>query len=42
VSIDLRGHGESDKPNEPYTIGAYADLAVGRIPSALCGGHRHG
>jgi len=25
VSVDLRGHGESDKPNEPYTIGAYAD-----------------
>jgi pimeloyl-ACP methyl ester carboxylesterase len=25
VSVDLRGHGESDKPNEPYPIGAYAD-----------------
>ncbi len=25
VSVDLRGHGESDKPNEPYLIGAYAD-----------------
>ena len=25
VSVDLRGHGESDKPHEPYPIGAYAD-----------------
>lgn len=25
VSVDLRGHGESDKPYEPYPIGAYAD-----------------
>ena len=25
VSVDLRGHGESDKPNGPYPIGAYAD-----------------
>ena len=25
VSVDLRGHGESDKPDEPYPIGAYAD-----------------
>src|SRR4029453_3833480 len=25
VSVDLRGHGGSDKPNEPYQIGAYAD-----------------
>ena len=25
VSVDLRGHGESDKPNEPYPIEAYAD-----------------
>ena len=25
VSVDLRGHGESDKPRGPYPIGAYAD-----------------
>ncbi len=25
VSIDLRGHGESDKPEGPYPIAAYAD-----------------
>jgi pimeloyl-ACP methyl ester carboxylesterase len=25
VSVDLRGHGESDKPHGPYPIGAYAD-----------------
>jgi pimeloyl-ACP methyl ester carboxylesterase len=25
VSLDLRGHGESDKPKEPYPIAAYAD-----------------
>jgi len=25
VSIDLRGHGESDKPQGPYPIAAYAD-----------------
>lgn len=25
VSVDLRGHGESDKPHEPYPIQAYAD-----------------
>ena len=25
VSVDLRGHGQSDKPNESYSIGAYAD-----------------
>ena len=25
VSVDLRGHGQSDKPDEPYPIGAYAD-----------------
>jgi pimeloyl-ACP methyl ester carboxylesterase len=25
VSVDLRGHGESDKPQEPYPIAAYAD-----------------
>src|SRR4029453_12384515 len=25
VSVDLRGHGESDKPDEPYPIGAYAE-----------------
>ncbi len=25
VSVDLRGHGESDKPQGPYAISAYAD-----------------
>jgi pimeloyl-ACP methyl ester carboxylesterase len=25
VSVDLRGHGESDKPPGPYPIAAYAD-----------------
>jgi pimeloyl-ACP methyl ester carboxylesterase len=25
VSVDLRGHGESDKPSGPYPIAAYAD-----------------
>ena len=25
VSVDLRGHGESDKPQGPYPIAAYAD-----------------
>jgi pimeloyl-ACP methyl ester carboxylesterase len=25
VSVDLRGHGESDKPSGPYSIGVYAD-----------------
>jgi len=25
VSLDLRGHGESDKPHADYTIGAFAD-----------------
>lgn len=32
VSVDLRGHGESDKPNEAYSIEAYADGT--RPPSA--------
>ena len=25
VAVDLRGHGESDKPRQPYTIGAFSD-----------------
>ena len=25
VSVDLRGHGQSDKPDQPYTIGGFAD-----------------
>ena len=25
VSVDLRGHGQSDEPLEPYSIDAYAD-----------------
>ena len=25
VSVDLRGHGESDAPEQPYTIAAFAD-----------------
>ena len=25
VALDLRGHGESDKPQGPYPIGAYVD-----------------
>jgi pimeloyl-ACP methyl ester carboxylesterase len=28
VSVDLRGHGESDKPQGPYPIAAYADDLV--------------
>ena len=39
VSVDLRGHGESDKPEGPYPIAAYADdvahiidhLGLGRV-----------
>jgi pimeloyl-ACP methyl ester carboxylesterase len=39
VSVDLRGHGESDKPQGPYPIAAYADdlayvigqLALGKV-----------
>ena len=39
VSVDLRGHGESDKPHGPYPIGSYADdiayvidqLALGKV-----------
>jgi pimeloyl-ACP methyl ester carboxylesterase len=39
VSVDLRGHGESDKPQGPYPIAAYADdlayvieqLGLGRV-----------
>ena len=39
VSLDLRGHGESDKPEGPYSIAAYADdisylidrLGLGRV-----------
>jgi pimeloyl-ACP methyl ester carboxylesterase len=25
VAVDLRGHGESDKPRQRYTIGAFSD-----------------
>ena len=25
VAVDLRGHGESDKPQDPYTMASYAD-----------------
>ena len=47
VSVDLRGHGESDKPLGPYPIGAYADdiaylivqLGLGRV---LAVGHSMG
>src|SRR5688572_19179735 len=28
VSVDLRGHGESDKPQDWYTISAFADDCV--------------
>src|SRR5262245_9323768 len=39
VSVDLRGHGESDKPQGPYPVSAYADdiaflvdrLGLGRV-----------
>ena len=32
VSVDLRGHGESDKPYEPYPIGAYGrHVRIGRL-----------
>jgi pimeloyl-ACP methyl ester carboxylesterase len=47
VSVDLRGHGESDKPNGPYPIAAYADdiaciivqLGLGKV---LAVGHSMG
>lgn len=47
VSVDLRGHGESDKPQGPYPIMAYADdiaymieqLGLGK---AVCVGHSMG
>lgn len=25
IAVDLRGHGESDKPEQPYTIDGFAD-----------------
>ena len=25
VAVDLRGHGRSDKPHQPYTMQAFAD-----------------
>jgi|SRR5262245_6511631 len=39
VSVDLRGHGDSDKPRDPYPVSAYADdiaflvdrLGLGRV-----------
>ena len=32
VSVDLRGHGESDKPAGSYPIAAYADDVAHSIP----------
>jgi pimeloyl-ACP methyl ester carboxylesterase len=47
VSVDLRGHGESDKPQGPYSIAAYADDLVYMIEhlglgKAVAVGHSSG
>jgi pimeloyl-ACP methyl ester carboxylesterase len=47
VALDLRGHGESDKPQGPYPIGAYVDdishlinlLGLGKVVAV---GHNSG
>ena len=47
VSIDLRGHGESDKPQGPYPITAYADdiahlITTLRLGKVVAVGHSMG
>ncbi len=47
VSVDLRGHGESDKPEEPYPISAYAEdlaylIAELRLGKVIAVGHSMG
>jgi len=47
VSIDLRGHGESDKPQGPYPISAYADdvahlITTLRLGKVVAVGHSMG
>jgi pimeloyl-ACP methyl ester carboxylesterase len=37
VSVDLRGHGESDKPQGPYPISAYADDVAAMIDQLALG-----
>jgi pimeloyl-ACP methyl ester carboxylesterase len=29
VAVDLRGHGQSDKPEQDYTPGAFAEISSG-------------
>jgi pimeloyl-ACP methyl ester carboxylesterase len=35
VSVDLRGHGESDKPHGAYPVAAYADELVRAAAATL-------
>lgn len=47
VSLDLRGHGESDKPQGPYPISAYADdiaslIGTLRLGKVVAVGHSMG
>ena len=47
VSLDLRGHGESDKPKGPYPIGAYVDdiaflIGTLRLGKVVAVGHSMG
>jgi pimeloyl-ACP methyl ester carboxylesterase len=47
VSLDLRGHGESDKPQEPYPISAYVDdiaslIGALRLGKVVAVGHSMG
>src|SRR6266571_2241733 len=47
VSLDLRGHGESDKPQGPYPIGAYVDdiaslIQALRLGKVVAAGHSMG
>jgi pimeloyl-ACP methyl ester carboxylesterase len=47
VSPDLRGHGRSDKPHQPYPIGAFADDVAWlcrelKLPKPILVGHSMG
>jgi pimeloyl-ACP methyl ester carboxylesterase len=47
ISVDLRGHGQSDKPEQEYSIAAFADdvawlITELRLPRAVAIGHSMG